>query len=99
MFIYILILRGRRGHDRMVVGLTTTYETSAYHPGQDFWNVTFLNLLPSPVCYDSYIWVDLILCDTFMVLNATFNTISVISWRSVLLVEETKVPGENHRPA
>ena len=34
-----------------------------------------------------------------MVLNATFNNISVISWRSVLLVEETGVPGENHRPA
>jgi hypothetical protein len=30
-----------------------------------------------------------------MVLNATFNNISVISWRSVLLVEETGVPGEN----
>jgi hypothetical protein len=28
--------------------------------------------------------------------NATFNNISVISWRSVLLVEETGVPGENH---
>ena len=36
----------------------------------------------------------------FMVFNATFNTISVtsISWWSVLLVEETRVPGENHRP-
>jgi hypothetical protein len=33
----------------------------------------------------------------FMVLNATFNNISVISWRSVLLAEETEVPGENHR--
>ena len=30
--------------------------------------------------------------------NATFNNISVISWRSVLLVEETEVPGENLRP-
>ena len=29
-----------------------------------------------------------------MVFNATFNNISVISWRSVLLVEETGVPGE-----
>jgi hypothetical protein len=28
------------------------------------------------------------------VLNATFNNISVISWRSVLLVEETAVPGD-----
>jgi hypothetical protein len=34
-----------------------------------------------------------------MVFNATFNNISVISWRSVLLVEETGVTGENHRPA
>jgi hypothetical protein len=33
-----------------------------------------------------------------MVLNATINNSSVISWRSVLLVEETGVPGENHRP-
>ena len=35
----------------------------------------------------------------FMVFNATVNNISVISWRSALLVEETGVPGENHRPA
>ena len=33
----------------------------------------------------------------FMVVHATFSNISVISWRSVLLVEETGVPGENHR--
>jgi len=33
-----------------------------------------------------------------MVLNATFNNISVLSWRSVLLVEETEVSGENQRP-
>jgi hypothetical protein len=32
-----------------------------------------------------------------MKLNATFNNISVISWQSVLLVEETEVPGENHQ--
>jgi len=30
-----------------------------------------------------------------MALNATFNNISVLSWRLVLLVEET---GENYRP-
>ena len=34
-----------------------------------------------------------------MVFNATFTNNSVISWRSVLLVEETRVPGEYHRPA
>jgi hypothetical protein len=32
-----------------------------------------------------------------MVFNATFNNISVISWRSVLLLEETGVPGENNQ--
>jgi len=32
----------------------------------------------------------------FMVFNATFNNISVISCWSVLLVEETGIPGENH---
>jgi len=31
--------------------------------------------------------------------NATFNNISVISWRSVLLVEETGVLAENLRTA
>jgi hypothetical protein len=51
---------GRRVHDRMVVGFSTTHAISVF--------------------------------------NTTFNTISVISWWSVLLVEETGVPGENHRP-
>jgi len=31
-----------------------------------------------------------------MVFNANFNNISVISWRSVLLVEKTGIPRENH---
>ena len=34
-----------------------------------------------------------------MMLNATFNNISVISWRSVLLIDETRVPGEKHQPS
>ena len=34
-----------------------------------------------------------------MVVNATSSNISVISWRSVSLVEETGISGENHRPA
>jgi hypothetical protein len=33
-----------------------------------------------------------------MVFNVTFNNISGISWRSVLLVEETGVPEEKHQP-
>jgi len=32
----------------------------------------------------------------FMMFNN--NNISVISWRSVLLVEEKGIPGENHQP-
>jgi hypothetical protein len=34
-----------------------------------------------------------------MVFNATFHNISVILWLLVLLVEETRVPRENHRHA
>ena len=32
------------------------------------------------------------------IFNATFSNISVMPWWSALLVEETRVPGENHRP-
>ena len=34
-----------------------------------------------------------------MVFYATFNNISALLWRSVLLVKEAGVPLENHRPA
>jgi hypothetical protein len=34
-----------------------------------------------------------------MVFNVIFKNILVILWWSVLLVEETGVPGENHLPA
>ena len=33
-----------------------------------------------------------------MVFNVNFNSIPVISWASVLLMEETGGPGKNHRP-
>ena len=53
--------------------------------------------------------IDIDLCSIFyesipvlpvclMVFNATFNNISAISWGSILLVEETGVPEEKHRP-
>jgi hypothetical protein len=32
-----------------------------------------------------------------MVFKTTFNNISVISWWSVLLVEEIGIPGKNHQ--
>jgi hypothetical protein len=34
----------------------------------------------------------------FMVFNTIFNNISVISWRSILFVDENGIPRENHRP-
>ena len=53
--------------------------------------------------------LDILILDTYthicnrwfrvMVFNATSNDISVISWQSVLLREETGMPGENRRPA
>ena len=36
--------------------------------------------------------------DWIMVFNATFNNISVLLWQPVLLVEESRVHRENHRP-
>jgi hypothetical protein len=33
-----------------------------------------------------------------MVFNATFNNMSVISWKLDLSVEEARVSGENQRP-
>ena len=44
-------------------------------------------------------WLTIGVRGRFMVFNTTFNNISIRLWRSVLLVEETGVPGENHRPA
>jgi hypothetical protein len=35
----------------------------------------------------------------YRVFNATCNNISFISWQSLLMVEETGLPGENYLPA
>ena len=43
-------------------------------------------------------WVRIMVRVRVMVFNATFNNISAISWRSVLLAEESGISGENHRP-
>jgi hypothetical protein len=36
------------------------------------------------------------LIDLFIVFNATFRNASAVSWRPVLVVEESGVPGDNH---
>jgi hypothetical protein len=51
-------------------------------------------VLPNVLLTCIIIW-----CVCLMVFNATFNNISVIPWRSVLLVVEITGPGENPRPA
>jgi hypothetical protein len=65
------------------------------------------NILPFSCFYTSYLTLMQTKVSTFvqsplrvmvMVYNAIFNNISAILWRSVLLVEETGVPGENHQP-
>jgi len=48
----------------------------------------------SPLSYIPYSMTEV----RIMVFDATFSNILAILWRSVLLVEETGVPGENHRP-
>ena len=50
------------------------------------------------ICFYSFIGT-FILANMVMVVvfSATFNNISAITWRSVLLVDETVVPGENHQ--
>jgi hypothetical protein len=45
----------------------------------------------------STFWMSILLVGWFMVFNDTVDNISTISWRSVLLVEETGVPEENNR--
>jgi hypothetical protein len=48
----------------------------------------FVNYVLGYICLDGLVW--------FMVFNATFNNMLVISWRSVLLVEVTEILRENH---
>jgi hypothetical protein len=51
--------------------------------------------LVSSTCISIHFFLGLV---WFMVFNATFHNIAAISWQSVLLIEETGVPAENHRP-
>jgi len=69
-----------------------------YHSTIYFPNKTNLK---NPESYISYPFMLSIFMDHKFVwwcFNATFNNISAISWRSVLLVEETGGTEENHRP-
>ena len=59
------------------------------------WESSLFNNL----CFKTMIYICIYICLVwFIEFNATFKNISVISWGSVLLVGETGVPGESHRP-
>ena len=73
-----------------ICNITFHFSDNYFRLGADQ-NTTLLIYIQKNNCIK---WLD----GWFMMLNDTFNNISVISWRSVLLVEETGVPGENHRP-
>ena len=60
------------------------------------WNCYHWTCLVYILYYISWIFMAVLVA--FMVINVTFNNISVLSWRLVLLVEETGGPGVNHRP-
>ena len=60
-------------------------------------NISKAEFTDSETSVLSNIFTDItIVLSIVMVFNTIFNNISVISWQSVLLVEETGVPGENH---
>ena len=54
------------------------------------WNILFITYLLKGLYLLGLVW--------FMVFTTTFNNISAILRWSVLLVGETGVPGEDHRP-
>ena len=58
--------------------------------GMDQLLINIPNGGPIENSFDGLVW--------FMVVNANFSNISIISRRPVLVVEEAGVPGENHRP-
>ena len=78
---------------RVIVILSRGFENSEYC---DFALKLAQSLSPGKLLFIRR-WYIITVWFKLMVFNAIFNNISVISWQSVLLVEETGVPGENHR--
>jgi hypothetical protein len=83
----------RREVNTLFMTICLHFITGSYDPNAQSWTVdthyitsTFTcSILPLMMWY-CLVWL--------MVFNATFNNISVIWWQSVLLVEETRVPGD-----
>jgi hypothetical protein len=79
----IFQIRGSHGRDRIVVGFTTTCAISAYH----HWCCEFESRSRRGVLSQTSIPNNLVKV-RIMVFNATFNNISAILWRSVLLLRK-----------
>jgi hypothetical protein len=94
MLAFYIINWDHRGGNRMVIEFTITYVCNQYLSPLKLWVQISLRrgVLDTT-------WCDQVCQLKVMVFKATFNNISVISWQSVLLVEETEVPRENHWPA
>ena len=67
-----------------------------YDPDVILNSLHFTNSLPAHCIFVTLFFSNMCVC--LLVFNLAFNNISVISLRSVLLVEKTGGPGENHRP-
>ena len=78
---------------RTVVTVLFDVTSALYRNALSTNTLPFIYTTIYPTCNEDYIYRF-----RFMVFNDTFNNISVISWRSVLLMEEIGEPGENHRP-
>ena len=63
-----------------------------------FWNCSYSVVFYHIIISGHYTYCFLLLDVCLLMFNATFNTISVISWWSLLLVDESGGPGENQRP-
>ena len=81
----------------IIMNCMTGYRIFISQMAMDLFPFTYIlcPLLPTRLLPGLTMWFFLLIC--LMVFNATFNNMSVISWRSALLVEETGGPGENHR--
>jgi hypothetical protein len=78
---------------RTVVTVLFDVTSALYRNALSTNTLPFIYITFYPICNEDYIYRF-----RFMVFNDTFNNISVISWRSVLLMDEIGEPGENHRP-
>jgi hypothetical protein len=61
--------------------------------------ISSARILTTNICYISSVTYDGWLFKGFLIdMKLLTSTISAILWWSVLLLEETGIPGENHRP-